>query len=149
MSPSPLQVGPYAPELQPPHPPNSPCHKTCTRARSFLSTLPAATPPTPGPNVPPLANTLDNWQQLRWWAQCVGHGSSAGLSPHLTPVWPLACELSSPKGCSAFSLTRSVCVCVCLSLYLLSPHTHHSRGQDTHTHTHPGKGCILRSGQVN
>lgn len=108
-SPFPLVVGPYAPTL--------PCPSTSPElAHKHTPFYQHSRHPHPLPTVPPLANTPDNWQQLRWWTQCVGQGSSAGLTPHLTLGWPLACESSSLKAALPIAW-RS------LSLYLLSPHT--------------------------
>lgn len=56
--------------------------------------------------VPP--NTPDNCHQLRWKTQCAGWSSSAGLTPHLTPAWPLACDSSSLKAALLCSLIRTI-----------------------------------------
>lgn len=90
--------------------------------------------PHPRPAAPPPANTPDNWQQLQWWAQCRGRGSSAGLTPHLTRVWPLACESSSPKAALPSSLTPPVS----LSPLPTPPATGASSGQPGQLHSNWG-----------
>ncbi len=95
--------------------------------------------PHPHPNALSHANTPDNWQQLPWWAQSMSQGSSAGLTPHLTLAWPLACESSSPKAALPVAWHS-------LYLYLLSPHALIAPGQDTPPSTSASSG---QPGQLN
>lgn len=135
--PFPLNHMPLKIHCPPPIPPNH------TRAHSsFLSTQPAFPPPHPAQpcTTPclPSQTPRDNWHQLHGWIQCAGRGCSAGLTPHLTLAWPLACDSPSPKATLLSRLIQSAS---------LSPvHTCVPLRQDTRPATGTSSGQL---GQLN
>lgn len=124
--PSPLNHMP----LKTPHHPTrpTPIPPTAHSSTLVLSVNAAGVPSTPPfaarpTTASPLTNTPDNWHQLRGWTQCVGRGRSAGLTPHLTPAWPLACDSSSLKAALPSTPMRPVSIS--------SPHVHGSQARHT------------------